>query len=157
MTQPSRHRIRNSTPWLSEAELATSWSRRLPTISNLYEWGGKKHYISLKLECQSGVDPRSPTFQASSVNHCTRAPVLRPRDTRLWHIILAHLQCVVLIVRVCYLHSSVMEACYAVNHINRHIYRPLGYVRVYLPLCKVADTPFHIQGDDSLPRKGQQQ
>ena len=25
-------------------------------------------------------------------------------------------------------------------------YRPLGYERVYLPLCKVADTPFHIQG-----------
>ena len=28
------------------------------------------------------------------------------------------------------------------------IYRPLGYERVYLSLCKVADTPFHIQGDD---------
>ena len=27
-------------------------------------------------------------------------------------------------------------------------YRPLGYERVHLPLCKVADTPFHIQGDD---------
>ena len=26
--------------------------------------------------------------------------------------------------------------------------RPLGYERVYLPLYKVADTPFHIQGDD---------
>ena len=25
---------------------------------------------------------------------------------------------------------------------------PLGYERVYLPLCKVADTPFHIQGDE---------
>ena len=25
-------------------------------------------------------------------------------------------------------------------------YRPLGYERVYLPLYKVADTPFHIQG-----------
>ena len=24
----------------------------------------------------------------------------------------------------------------------------LGYERVYLPLCKVADTPFHIQGGD---------
>ena len=30
----------------------------------------------------------------------------------------------------------------------RMIYRPLRYERVYLPLCKVADTPFHIQGDD---------
>ena len=26
--------------------------------------------------------------------------------------------------------------------------RPLGYGRVYLPLYKVADTPFHIQGVD---------
>ena len=25
--------------------------------------------------------------------------------------------------------------------------RPLGYERVYLPLYKVADTPFHFQGD----------
>ena len=25
--------------------------------------------------------------------------------------------------------------------------RPIGYEMVYLPLCKVADTPFHIQGD----------
>ena len=30
------------------------------------------------------------------------------------------------------------------------IYRRPGYERVYLPLCKVADTPFHIQGDDML-------
>ena len=29
-------------------------------------------------------------------------------------------------------------------------YRPLGYERVYLPLCKVADTPFYIQGDDTI-------
>ena len=26
------------------------------------------------------------------------------------------------------------------------MYRPLGYERVYLPLHKVTDTPFHIQG-----------
>ena len=25
---------------------------------------------------------------------------------------------------------------------------PLGYEKVYLPLDKVADTPFHIQGND---------
>ena len=29
---------------------------------------------------------------------------------------------------------------------NRRI-RLLGYERVYLPLCEVADTPFHIQRD----------
>ena len=34
--------------------------------------------------------------------------------------------------------------------------RPFRYERVYLPLCKVADTPFHIQRDDILQRfKGQ--
>ena len=31
--------------------------------------------------------------------------------------------------------------------INRHP----GYERVYLTLYKVADTPFHIQGDDIYP------
>ena len=31
---------------------------------------------------------------------------------------------------------------------NSESFRPLGYERVYLPLHKVADTPFHIQGDD---------
>ena len=30
------------------------------------------------------------------------------------------------------------------------ILRPLGYERVYLPLYKVADTPFYIQRDDLL-------
>ena len=28
------------------------------------------------------------------------------------------------------------------------LFRHLGYEGVYLPLGKVADTPFHIQGDD---------
>ena len=27
-----------------------------------------------------------------------------------------------------------------------YMYRPFGYERVYLPLDKVADTPFHIHG-----------
>ena len=31
------------------------------------------------------------------------------------------------------------------------IYRPLEYKRVYLPLYKVADTPFHIQEDGMSP------
>ena len=29
-------------------------------------------------------------------------------------------------------------------------YRPLGYERVYLPLCEVADTPFRIQGEEHV-------
>ena len=52
MTLPSRHRFE---PWRSEAKHATSSSRRFPTILNLYEWAGKNHFVSLKLECQSGV------------------------------------------------------------------------------------------------------
>ena len=34
------------------------------------------------------------------------------------------------------------------NDIVCSIIRYLGYERVYMPLCKVADRPFHIQGDD---------
>ena len=52
MTMPYRHRIRN--PWRSEVEHATSRSRRLPTLLNLYEWAGKKHFVFWKLECQNG-------------------------------------------------------------------------------------------------------
>ena len=32
--------------------------------------------------------------------------------------------------------------------IIKAIFCPFGNERVYLPLCKVADTPLHIQGDD---------
>ena len=35
-----------------------------------------------------------------------------------------------------------------IDQVDVKIYRPLGYERVYLPLREVADTPFHIQGDD---------
>ena len=45
-------------PCRCEAELTTSRLRRLPTILNRCEWAGKKHVVSLKLECQSGVRPR---------------------------------------------------------------------------------------------------
>ena len=31
-----------------------------------------------------------------------------------------------------------------------HVYCPLGYERVYLPLCEVADAPFHIQEDEFI-------
>ena len=37
----------------------------------------------------------------------------------------------------------------SVSHVQCiHIYTVTGYERVYLLLYKVADTPFHIQGDD---------
>ena len=44
----------NSTfePLRSGAELAISRSRRFPIILSAYEWAGKKHFVSLKLECR---------------------------------------------------------------------------------------------------------
>ena len=58
----------------SEAELATSRSRRLPAILNLYGRAGKKHfYFSETRMPERGANPRSPTSQAGSFNHSTRA------------------------------------------------------------------------------------
>ena len=45
-------------PWRSEAKHATSCSRRLATIFNLDESAGKKYFVSLKLEGQTGVRAR---------------------------------------------------------------------------------------------------
>ena len=42
-------------PWRFEGEHVTSRPRRLPTILHPYEWAGKKHFVSLKLEGQSGI------------------------------------------------------------------------------------------------------
>ena len=38
--------------------------------------------------------------------------------------------------------------CVLLGYHKAITYRPLGWERVYLPLCEVADTPFHIQRDD---------
>ena len=46
--------------------------------------------------------------------------------------------------------SSLRLSTFSVGRSIFMIFRPLGYGRVYLPLCKVADTPFHIQGHDLL-------
>ena len=45
-----------------------------------------------------------------------------------------------------YFHQSEQNNCMITYH-------PLGYERVYLPLGKAADTPFHIQRGDILKRK----
>ena len=63
-------------PRRSEADHATSRSRRLPTILNLYEWAGKTNLCFFENWMpERGTNPRSPTFQACSFNHCTKAPV----------------------------------------------------------------------------------
>ena len=33
-----------------------------------------------------------------------------------------------------------------------YVSHPPGYERVYLPLCEVVDTPFHIQENDILKK-----
>ena len=40
------------------------------------------------------------------------------------------------------------ECTVGLTYLQRAQYFPLGYERVYLPLCEKADTPFHIQGDE---------
>ena len=70
-TQDSKFESRRS-----DSELATSRSRRLPTILNLYKWAGKKHFVSLKLECQSGA--RTCDLRLSKQAALTTAPVPSP-------------------------------------------------------------------------------
>ena len=110
-----------------------------------------------------GLSPRSPTLQAGSFHHCTRphpppshstnvlcyweemaswAAQLTQRQTRQHS-------------RHCGLHNILYLSTKAVLTILGAFI--VGYERVYLPLSKVADTPFHIQGDDLrlATRKGQ--
>ena len=51
-------------------------------------------------------------------------------------------------------HSVVNERFHGVSHDISYKAclhnRPLGYERVHLPLCKVADAPFYLQGDELL-------
>ena len=41
-------------------------------------------------------------------------------------------------------------SCHVINQQNNPVSRPLGYEKVYLPLCEVADTPFHIQEEEVI-------
>ena len=59
-------------PWRSEIEYATSRSQILPTILNLNEWVGKKDFVYLKLECQSGA--RARNLRLSKQRALTTAP-----------------------------------------------------------------------------------
>ena len=58
----------------SEAEHATSRTRRLRTILNPYEWAGEKLFFFETWMPEWGSNPRSPTFQTGSFNHCTWVP-----------------------------------------------------------------------------------
>ena len=45
---------------------------------------------------------------------------------------------------------QINKTCMESNQCQKSRGHPLTYERVYLPLCKVADTPFHIQGDEDF-------
>ena len=64
-------------PRWCETEHTTSRSLWLHSIFNLYEWAGKKHFVSLKLgRPDLGSNLWSLTSQAGSFDLCTRAPAL---------------------------------------------------------------------------------
>ena len=67
-------------PWRSEAEHATYRSRELPTILHFYKWAGKKHYVSLKLEGQSGVQTRDPRLSKQAALTTAPGPTCHPFD-----------------------------------------------------------------------------
>ena len=74
-------------PWRSDAEHATSRSRRFPTILNLYEWVGKKHFVSLKLEDKSGFRTRDlRLYKQAALTTAPRPP--RPLNTRWPNVVL---------------------------------------------------------------------
>ena len=57
-------------PWRFEAEHITSLLCKFPAILSLYEWAGKKHFVSFTIwRPQWGLNQRSPTFQSGSFNH----------------------------------------------------------------------------------------
>ena len=62
MTLPSRHKIRNSRPGgLRPSTLPLGYGGRYLSVTeaphniDLYEWAGKKHFVSLKPEVQIGI------------------------------------------------------------------------------------------------------
>ena len=63
-----------SEPWRSEAEHATSRSRRLPTI--FYTWMGEKHFCFFQTAETGNRTPNS-SVKGSGANHYPRAPARR--------------------------------------------------------------------------------
>ena len=51
-------------PWRSEAEHATSRSRRLPTILTFTRGWGRNNFVSFKLP-RPGTEPRTPAWKAA--------------------------------------------------------------------------------------------
>ena len=62
-------------PWRSEAEHATSRSRRLPTILTFTRGWGRNIFVSFKPP-RPGTEPRTHGMKGSGANHYPRAPAL---------------------------------------------------------------------------------
>ena len=73
MTQNSKFE-----PWRSDAENATSRSRRLPTIFNFYEWARKKHFV-WNLNARAGFELAIFDFPSRQLHPLHQGP--RPSAT----------------------------------------------------------------------------
>ena len=69
-------------PWRSEAEHATSRSRRLPT-TDFHTWMGKKHFCFFQ-SAETGNRTPNSGVKGSGANHYPRAPALLCKDLLLW-------------------------------------------------------------------------
>ena len=67
-------------PWRSQAEHATSRSRRLPTILSFTRGWRRKICVSFKPP-RPGTEPRTPSVKGSGANHYPRAPALGDIET----------------------------------------------------------------------------
>ena len=67
-------------PWRSEAEHATSWSRRPPTIhTDFHTWMGKKHFCFFQT-AETGNRTPNTGVKGSGANHYPRAPALNAEE-----------------------------------------------------------------------------
>ena len=127
MTLSTRHRIRNS-KWRSEAEHATSRSRRLPTILSFTRGWGRNIFVSLKPPWP-GTEPRTLALKAAVLT-TTLGPT--PYLGRIWeafqqtqNICMTFLQCWVNVKDVeptlykCYTNVWCLLGCYECRHYSQ--------------------------------------
>ena len=91
ITLPKKKQDSKFEPWRSGTERATSRSLKLPVIFNLYEWTGKKHFVSLKLEGQCGVRNRDIRLSTQAALIIAPGPTpprasdsRKPKGVRKW-------------------------------------------------------------------------
>ena len=70
-------------PWRSEAEHATSRSRRLPTILTFTRGWGRNNFVSFKPP-RPGTEPRTLAWKAAVLTTTLGPPPSSPSNTRCW-------------------------------------------------------------------------